>query len=185
MEYQAEWREPVAPVLAALVDLLADFPVQNLRTLAGLLEELPCGVAILDLDDQLRTISANRAWVDRDSSRRLPKSLASAWSSGQASPSPGWDLYPLLGRPGQLLVVDSENMERKPPAVARLSARECEIVTLVAAGHSNAEIAGQLFLSPATVASHVARILDKLGFRSRVQIAAWASRGLRPGRPSR
>jgi DNA-binding NarL/FixJ family response regulator len=43
----------------------------------------------------------------------------------------------------------------------------------VARGLSNAAVARQLYLSPATVASHVAHILDKLGFSSRVEIAAW------------
>ncbi|HEY3868821.1 MAG TPA: response regulator transcription factor [Actinocrinis sp.] len=56
----------------------------------------------------------------------------------------------------------------------RLSERELGVVRLVAQGMSNAEIAGRLFLSEATVKSHIARILAKLGLRDRVQIAVYA-----------
>jgi DNA-binding CsgD family transcriptional regulator len=62
-----------------------------------------------------------------------------------------------------------------------LSAREQEIAQLVASGQTNAEIAASLFLSPRTVERHVGSILSKLGFRSRVQIAAEAAAGRLPG----
>jgi predicted ATPase/DNA-binding CsgD family transcriptional regulator len=56
-----------------------------------------------------------------------------------------------------------------------LTGREREIATLVARGLSNRDIAGELTISPATVARHVANIFAKLGFTSRAQIAAWAA----------
>ncbi|HEY1640151.1 MAG TPA: tetratricopeptide repeat protein [Streptosporangiaceae bacterium] len=58
-----------------------------------------------------------------------------------------------------------------PPA---LTAREHEVVDLIARGASNRAIAEELFISPATAARHVANILGKLGFNSRSQVAAWA-----------
>lgn len=55
-----------------------------------------------------------------------------------------------------------------------LTERERQVAILVASGSSNREIAGTLFLSERTVESHIQHILNKLGFRSRAQIAAWA-----------
>jgi ATP/maltotriose-dependent transcriptional regulator MalT len=52
-----------------------------------------------------------------------------------------------------------------------LSARELEVATLVAAGKRNREVAAALFLSEKTVESHLARIYDKLGVRSRAALA--------------
>jgi DNA-binding NarL/FixJ family response regulator len=55
-----------------------------------------------------------------------------------------------------------------------LTAREREVATLIARGRSNREIAEDLFVGVRTVEAHITRILNKLGFSSRAQIAAWS-----------
>jgi DNA-binding NarL/FixJ family response regulator len=61
------------------------------------------------------------------------------------------------------------------PGDAALTPRELQVARLVARGHSNKEIADQLVISQRTAEGHVERILTKLGFTSRAQVAAWAA----------
>jgi DNA-binding NarL/FixJ family response regulator len=70
-----------------------------------------------------------------------------------------------------------------PSSAEDLSPRELEVLRLLAQGLSNAEIAAELFLSDATVKSHVAHILNKLDLRDRVQavVFAYESGLVRPG----
>ncbi|MEU7814328.1 LuxR C-terminal-related transcriptional regulator [Pseudonocardia sp. NPDC049154] len=60
-------------------------------------------------------------------------------------------------------------------STSELTRREEEVAALVADGLSNREIAARLVLSLRTVEAHMERILNKLGFRSRAQVAAWVS----------
>ena len=80
-------------------------------------------------------------------------------------------------------------MRRRPPGsgppaeVSELTNRELEVLKLVAQGLSNSEIAGILFLSEATVKTHITHVLAKLRLRDRVQavVLAYESGLVLPG----
>jgi DNA-binding CsgD family transcriptional regulator/sugar lactone lactonase YvrE len=70
-----------------------------------------------------------------------------------------------------------------PPNLTR---REREVAALVAQGLTNREIAKRLFISERTAESHVEQVRSKLGFRSRVQVAAWVTeQGMAAGAEAR
>jgi DNA-binding NarL/FixJ family response regulator len=71
---------------------------------------------------------------------------------------------------------DARARERVAEPPPQLTRRECEVLRLIALGHENAEIAAELRISRATVKSHVARVLEKLGLENRVQAAVFAVR---------
>jgi len=102
----------------------------------------------------------------------LPAAAAVALALDHAGP-PG---DPAHGRPDDLRRAGAHNG-------GRLTRRELEIAALIAAGGRNKDIAGQLVISEATVARHVANIMAKLEFSSRAQIAVWARQPDPPSRP--
>lgn len=64
--------------------------------------------------------------------------------------------------------------ERAKERLACLTERETEVLTAIAQGHTNSEIAQQLFLAEATIKTHVGHLLAKLGARDRVQLVVLA-----------
>jgi DNA-binding NarL/FixJ family response regulator len=92
--------------------------------------------------------------------------FAAAWQGG-------------LGRSLEEAVEDACAMQVVPREDQLLSTRELEVLTLLARGEANRDIADQLFLSPRTVESHVSSILTKLEVSSRRKaVAAARQRGL-------
>lgn len=74
------------------------------------------------------------------------------------------------------LAADDDPEAVSPAATSALSARESEVLRLLADGQTNQEIAEALYISPHTAANHVANIMNKLGVDSRTAAATWAVR---------
>ena len=107
----------------------------------------------------VRTVAAGDALVDPSVTRRLVE----RWVA---------------------LEVESATTHRPAPAaIGTLSAREREILTGLARGRTNRELAVDLIVSEATVKTHVSNLLTKLGVRSRVQavVLAYEAGVVRPG----
>jgi DNA-binding NarL/FixJ family response regulator len=79
-----------------------------------------------------------------------------------------------LGAAPELARLEQLSRASAPKAPGGLSAREVQVLALVAAGNSNRAIAAELFLSEKTVERHVGNILAKLGVGSRTAAAAYA-----------
>jgi DNA-binding CsgD family transcriptional regulator len=89
---------------------------------------------------------------------------------------------PFLARWGGWRVDELRAVERRlglgaePSGPDALTPREREVVSLLAEGLSNSQLAERLYISPRTAAVHVSNILAKLGMSSRTEVAAWAVR---------
>jgi NarL family two-component system response regulator LiaR len=122
-------------------------------------------------DDVLDAIAAGAAgYLLKDAEAEELVSAVRAASTGRA-PLSSSIAGALLQRVREQSVEDDQ-----PEELLTLSARETEILRLVALGRDNTEIAQELYLSPSTVKNHVSSILEKLGVESRVQAAVRAAR---------
>lgn len=82
----------------------------------------------------------------------------------------------LLHRSAPAAASTSSQVEYDDERLSALSAREREVLALVAEGLTNRQIAERLFISPVTARNHVSRILTKLDLENRTQAATWLSR---------
>ena len=92
---------------------------------------------------------------------------------------------PVLGRADEL-VKASRGRGREQEPWRPLTVREFEVARLIAEGMTNAQIAGELSVSPKTVSAHVEHILAKLSVARRTEVAAWAAgiRAVEPPQPT-
>ncbi|HLJ66244.1 MAG TPA: alpha/beta fold hydrolase [Chloroflexota bacterium] len=86
----------------------------------------------------------------------------------------GWRLFRIVQSPGPAAVPRTVTDAIARRSAGPLSQREQEVATLVSLGLSNRQIAEDLVIAESTAERHVANILNKLGYHSRAQIAAWA-----------
>jgi DNA-binding NarL/FixJ family response regulator len=143
------------------------------RLLAGPDVAHPTRVLILttfDLDDYVYAALQNGAsgFVLKDTPPEELVRAVRVIASGEAL------LAPSVTR---RLVEEIANARQRPapsPALNQLTSREREVLTLMARGLSNAEIASELILGETTVKTHVGRVLTKLGLRDRVQAVVLA-----------
>ncbi|WP_459349118.1 response regulator [Cellulomonas olei] len=105
-----------------------------------------------ELTDAIRAVATGDAVVSPRVTRRMLELFAEELPSAAADAAP----------------------PRDDARLAELTQREREVLLAVAEGLSNAEVAQRLFLSEATVKTHVGRILAKLGVRDRVQAVVFA-----------
>jgi len=106
----------------------------------------------------IRKVHAGEIWLDSLTTQAVIRQLASSDEPAPAAPS--------VGPP---LTAPLRDRERSP-----LSQREREIVSLVAQGFKNKEMAEKMFISEQTVKNHLHNIFDKLGVSDRLELALYA-----------
>ena len=128
----------------------------------------PKVVVVTTFDDDEYVYQALRGgaygFLLKDSGSALLVEAVRAAAAGEALVSPAITVK---------LLRQLSSPSAKPPS-ADLSARELDVVRLVARGLTNTEIAGRLFISVGTVKTHLGNVQAKLTARNRVEIAMWA-----------
>jgi DNA-binding NarL/FixJ family response regulator len=133
---------------------------------AGALGFLTKAAGAEDIRRAVTTVAAGQAQLDPAVQRRLLEALSRGDSVGVA----GVGARGVLGGPGD----PPPGAPAEPPD--RLTPREAEVLTLIARGLSNQEIAAELVLSLATVKTHVNHLLAKTAMRDRAQLVTYAFR---------
>jgi pimeloyl-ACP methyl ester carboxylesterase/DNA-binding CsgD family transcriptional regulator len=142
---------------------------------------------VTDVRDLLPRVDAETLVLHRRDDACIPFELGRRLAAG----IPGARLLPLAGSSHLFYVGDVDavlsatldflgDRRTAPRGQSALSRREREVAGLIALGLSNAEIGLRLGISLRTAESHAEHIRDKLGFRSRSQISAWAVENLAP-----
>ncbi len=147
--------------------------IEATRQLAGPDVAEPLAVVVIttfDLDDYVYGAlrAGARGFLLKDAGPELLVQAIKAAASGDALIAPSIT--------ARLLATFSNARTATPRAqpIEPLTVREEGVLLAVARGRTNAEIAGELFISLSTVKTHLASLMNKLGVRNRVEIAMWA-----------
>jgi DNA-binding CsgD family transcriptional regulator len=160
--------------------------LQRRSTTAGIASELLAQCYELRVDDLLDRVAAPTLVLHRRDDRAIPYRLG----RDLAARIPGARLVSLAGRSHWVFAGDAAAVVREilgfldvsqsaPPAnqaagpAGTLTARQLQVAALVAGGLTNRQIAGQLGIEERSAEGHVERIRQRLGVRSRAQIATW------------
>jgi non-specific serine/threonine protein kinase len=110
------------------------------------------------------------------------EAFAAAWEQGRdLSPGAALEAAVVLLAPATSPARSTARAHDARGGYGRLSAREAEVAALIGRGMTSKEIADRLVITERTADTHAGHIRDKLGLRSRAEIAAWAVRhGLLP-----
>ncbi|MEV1248645.1 response regulator [Nonomuraea sp. NPDC050022] len=147
--------------------------IEATRSLAGPTVEDPLAVVVIttfDLDEYVYAAlrAGARGFLLKNAGAELLSQAVHAAANGDALIAPSIT--------ARLLGAFTRAGPTAPPVhpIEALTEREEQILTTVARGRTNSEIADQLHISLSTVKSHIASLMAKLGARNRVEIAMWA-----------
>jgi DNA-binding NarL/FixJ family response regulator len=147
--------------------------IEATRSLAGPTVEDPLAVVVIttfDLDEYVYAAlrAGARGFLLKNAGADLLSQAVHAAANGDALIAPSIT--------ARLLGAFTRTGPASPPVhpIEALTEREEQILTTVARGRTNSEIADQLHISLSTVKSHIASLMAKLGARNRVEIAMWA-----------
>ncbi|MDJ0324211.1 response regulator transcription factor [Cryobacterium sp. PH31-AA6] len=147
--------------------------IEATRAIAGPGVTDPMAVVIIttfDLDEYVFAAlrAGAKGFLLKDAGSELLAQAIRAAASGDALIAPNVTVRLLQAFAG------SEPAASRVQPVEPLTEREEQVLTKVAGGLSNSEIAGELYITLSTVKTHVASLMTKLGARNRVEIAIWA-----------
>ena len=147
--------------------------IEATRVLAGPGVDDPMAVVVIttfDLDEYVYAAlrAGARGFLLKDAGSALLGQAIRAAADGEALIAPNVTLRLLTAFAG------SSEAAALPPPIEPLTAREEEVLAVVARGLSNSEIAAELHVTLSTVKTHLASLMSKLGVRNRVEIAIWA-----------
>jgi pimeloyl-ACP methyl ester carboxylesterase/DNA-binding CsgD family transcriptional regulator len=148
-------------------------PAQTARDLLALSYQV-------DVSDQLPLIQAPTLVIHRERDRAAPlpqgRALAGGIPGAQFELLPGRAHLPYIGDADAIVRLVRRFLGLRPlrrAAVPALTPRQREVAALITEGLTNREIGTRLSITERSAESHVERIRDRMGFRSRAQIAAW------------
>ena len=146
--------------------------VEATRILAGPEVDDPMAVVVIttfDLDEYVHGAlkAGARGFLLKEAGPELLVQAIEAAARGDALIAPSITVRLLDA------FADTSSPEPAQP-IESLTEREEEVLLVVAAGRTNAEIADELYISLSTVKTHLASLMNKLGARNRVEIAMWA-----------